>query len=86
MDDELNKLSESFNQELLLMKVGFAPTQRVEILSLITAYQGQVIELNGVSASFQVLGTSSKLDGMKEVFSDYQIIEMARTGEAAIHK
>ena len=76
----------SISQELMLMKLRISPKIRSEILQLIEAFGGDIIEMNTETVSFQVIGSASKLDGVVETFRDYKIIEMARTGEAAIHK
>lgn len=77
---------ESISQELMLIKLKLNTGIRGQIIQLIEAYEGRVIEMNKESISFQVIGPASKLDGVTQVFRDYEIIEMARTGEAAIHK
>lgn len=77
---------ESISQELMLMKIKINPKIRIQILQLIEAYGGKVIELNTTTVSFMVVGQASKLDGVTLVFREFTIVEMARTGEAAIHK
>mgnify|MGYP001554715856 CR=1 FL=1 len=76
----------SISQELMLMKVKINPKIRGKVLQLIEAYSADIIEMNGESVSFQIVGQASKLDGVTKVFREFEIIEMARTGEAAIHK
>ena len=78
--------SESISQELMLMKLKINRDIRSEVIHLIDTFKGSVIEMNKESVSFQVIGSASKLDGVTTTFRDYEIIEMARTGEAAIHK
>ncbi|MCP4750339.1 MAG: acetolactate synthase small subunit [Proteobacteria bacterium] len=78
--------SESISRELMLMKVKIDYEIRGQILQLIDAYGGTVIEMNPESISFQVTGSASKLNGLTQIFREFEIIEMARTGESAIHK
>lgn len=78
--------SDSISQELMLMKLKFNPKIRSQILQLIEAYGGMVIEMNTETVSFRIIGSASKLDGVTKTFREFNIIEMARTGEAAIHK
>ncbi len=78
--------SESISQELMLMKLKINPEIRSEVIHLIDTFKGSVIEMNKEAVSFRVIGSASKLDGVTLTFRDYEIIEMARTGEAAIHK
>ena len=53
---------------------------------MIQAFEGNLIEMNQEHITFMVTGSASKIDGVAEIFCDYEIMEMARTGEAAIHK
>lgn len=76
----------SISQELMLIKLKISSKNRGQVLQLIEAYQGKVIELNTETLSFSVIGSASKLDGVAATFREFTIIEMARTGEAAIHK
>ncbi len=78
--------AESISQELMLMKLKINPKIRGQILQLVEAFGGTVIEMNTETVSFQVIGDASKLDGVTKTFREFKIIEMARTGEAAIHK
>ncbi len=78
--------TESISQELMLMKLKINPRIRGQVLQLIEAFGGTVIEMNPDTVSFRVLGQASKLNGVTQTFREFKIIEMARTGEAAIHK
>lgn len=79
------QMEKSICRELLLMRVRVTPQQRFEILNLISSYEGRIVEMNNSLLSFEVVGRASKLDGLLEVFRAYDIVELARTGEAAIH-
>ena len=72
--------------ELMLMKIKVNSSNRSQILQLILAYDGSIIQMDGQSVSFRVFGSASQLDGVSGVFREFEIIELARTGEAAIHK
>ena len=80
------KPAQTISLELMLVKVQARPEKRTEVLTLVQAYQGNLIEMNHESVTFEITGTASKLDGVAEVFREFPILEMARTGEAAIHK
>ncbi len=77
---------QTISRELILLKLKVPKDQRTQILTLIQAYEGNLIEMNQDHITFMVTGSASKIDGVAEVFGDYEIHEMARTGEAAIHK
>ncbi len=80
------KPHQTISLELMLVKVQAGVAQRTQVLTLVQAYQGNLIEMNHESVTFEIAGSASKLDGVAEVFSEFTILEMARTGEAAIHK
>jgi len=82
----LLKPDDSVSLELMLIKVKINPKNRAQIIQLANAYEASIIEMNGKSASFRVVGSASLLDGMTDVFREFEIIELSRTGEAAIHK
>jgi len=82
----LLKPDESVSLELMLIKVKMNSENRAQIIQLANAYEASIIEMNGKSASFRVVGSASLLDGMTAVFREFKIIELSRTGEAAIHK
>ena len=77
---------ESITCELLLLKVKIKEGERSDILSLINAYKGDIIEMNGNSVSFKAVGSAAQLNGLMQVFRDYEILQLARTGEAAIRR
>jgi acetolactate synthase I/III small subunit len=82
----LLKPDDSVSLELMLIKVKMNSENRARIIQLANAYEASIIEMNGKSASFRVVGSASLLDGMTDVFREFEIIELSRTGEAAIHK
>ncbi|PCI29510.1 MAG: acetolactate synthase small subunit [SAR324 cluster bacterium] len=79
-------LSESMTRELMMAKVKFSHENRSTILQLINANQGAVIEMNKETISFEVVGSASQLDGITQIFREFELIELSRTGEAAIHR
>jgi len=76
----------SISKELMLVKVKIDQKKRGELLQLVDALQGTILELNQESLCFQVVGSASNLDGIVQILREYEIIEMARTGEAAIQR
>ncbi len=82
----LLKPTATIAEELMLIKIGIDPSNRSSVLQLISAYDGNIIQMNDRSVSFRVCGNASQLDGVTSVFREFDIVELARTGEAAIHK
>jgi len=76
----------SISKELMLVKMKIAQKKRGELLQLIDALQGTILELNHNTLCFQVVGSASNLDGIVQILREYEIVELARTGEAAIQR
>ena len=77
--------SKTISAELMLVKIQVSPEQRTKALELVQAFSGEVVEMTSTLLTFQIVGSASQLDGATEVFREFEILEMARTGEAAIH-
>lgn len=71
-------------RELLLMNISVNDKNRSEILSLIKAYPTEIVQMNSDHIIFQAIGNADQLDGLAEVFRKFKILQLARTGEAAI--
>ncbi|MDT8447793.1 MAG: acetolactate synthase small subunit [bacterium] len=78
--------SQTICAEMMLVKLKADSQNRGHVLELIQAFDGEVIEMNSQVVSFMIMGSAGKLDGASEVFREFEILELARTGEAAIHK
>ncbi|MDX2469781.1 MAG: acetolactate synthase small subunit [SAR324 cluster bacterium] len=86
LEVKLLEPAQTVSLELMVIKIKAGTGKRPQILTLMQAYKGNLIEMNHDFITFETTGSASKLDGVAEVFSDFEIVEMARTGEAAIHK
>ena len=70
--------------ELALIKVKCPPESRTEILQVAEAFKGKVVDLSEKTITFQVAGSSEKLDAVHRVFNPYGILEMIRSGKILI--
>ena len=78
--------SQTIAAELMLVRLKAGAEQKMKVVEMIKAFEGEVIEMDGETVSFRIMGSASKLDGATEVFREFEVLELARTGEAAIHK
>ncbi|KAK3586193.1 hypothetical protein CHS0354_013143 [Potamilus streckersoni] len=76
----------SHSREMMLMNLEFKSEHRTEIISLIQGNKGEIVEMTPTHISFEVNGSANQLDKLTELFREFNITEMARTGEAAIHR
>lgn len=74
----------SVNRELMLIKIHAPAAKRVEVLDLVNAFRGKVIDLNRNSLIAEVTGEATKLLAFQEMMVPYGIIEVARTGLVAL--
>jgi len=77
--------SKTISAELMLVKIRVDAAQRAQALELVQAFSGEVVEMNSELLSFRIVGSASQLDGATKIFREFEILELARTGEAAIH-
>ncbi len=73
-------------KELALIKIRCTETSRTDILQLGTAFKGEVVDLTDTTITFQVTGTSNKLNALETVFKNHDILEVIRTGKVLISR
>lgn len=71
---------DSLQRELALVKVKSSSDQRTEILQIADVFKARNMDLSDSSLTFQVTGTSSKLNAFQELLRPYGIIELIRSG------
>ncbi len=76
----------SLERELALVKVSGKGEARVEALRLATAFHGQVVDANTEHFIFQVTGKSSKIDQFIAIMRPLGLVEVCRTGVAAMNR
>lgn len=74
------------SRELILVRIKADKENRTDLLQLVDSFQAQLIEINDKSLSFYATGDGNKINELVKVLRDYELIELARTGEAAIHR
>jgi acetolactate synthase-1/3 small subunit len=71
-------------REMALVKVAGAGEHRIEALRLAEVYRARVVDATIGSFVFEVTGTSEKIDKFCELMREVGLVEVARTGIAAI--
>ena len=74
----------SVAMELLLVKVSSDSDSKNDIISVTSSYRASLVNIGDHSLTFRVSGTLDQIDKLIEQLSGYGIIEMARTGIAAL--
>ena len=71
-------------RELALVKVAGTGEHRIEALRLAEVYRARVVDSTISSFVFEVTGTPEKVDKFCELMREVGLVEVARTGVAAI--
>lgn len=70
--------------ELAMIKIKCTPQQRPEILQTSTAFKAKAVDITEDSLTFQVSGSSDKVDAAVKIFEPYGLIETVRSGNILI--
>ncbi|MGR3271136.1 acetolactate synthase small subunit [Thalassococcus profundi] len=76
----------SVERELALLKVAGKGDNRVEALRLADVFRAQVVDSTLESFIFQLTGTPEKVDAFADLMRPLGLIEVARTGVAALSR
>jgi acetolactate synthase-1/3 small subunit len=74
----------SVERELALVKVASTGEERVESLRLSDAFRARVIDTTTDSFTFEITGASSKIDAFVALMRPLGLVDVSRTGIAAI--
>jgi acetolactate synthase I/III small subunit len=81
---DLTDLGPHVARELALVKVTGTGEHRIEALRLAEVYRARVVDSTISSFVFEVTGTSEKVDKFCELMREVGLVEVARTGVAAM--
>lgn len=70
----------SVTRELMLVKLRARDIERKAIYDLAGIFHGKIVDVTKDSLVVEVTGQSGKLESFLELLSDYEILELARTG------
>ena len=83
---EVLENDDSFKRELMLIKVRNEQAHRQDIMSVIDIFRAKVVDYSLEALCIEVTGEPSKIDAFVSLMSDYEIIEMCRTGIVALER
>lgn len=81
---DLTDLGPHVERELALVKVAGTGEHRIEALRLAEVYRARVVDSTISSFVFEVTGNPDKIDNFCELMREVGLVEIARTGVAAI--
>lgn len=71
-------------KELALIKVHCDSDSRTEILQIADAFKCRNVDISDTTMTFQVTGSSSKIDAVRKMLDKFGILEVVRTGKVLI--
>ena len=75
---------EFVDREMALIKVKAEATTRAEALRIVDIFRGKVVDVSPTSYTIEVTGDGKKIEAIVELLQHLGIIEIVRTGKAAI--
>jgi acetolactate synthase-1/3 small subunit len=74
----------SSQRELMLVKLAVDTHLRETIPGVADAYKAEIVDIGEKSMTLEIVGKPTKIDAFVEVISQYEILEMCRTGATAL--
>ncbi|HYR02811.1 MAG TPA: acetolactate synthase small subunit [Syntrophobacteria bacterium] len=75
---------EFVDREMALIKVKAETTTRAEALRIVDIFRGKVVDVSPTSYTIEVTGDEKKIEAIVELLQHLGIVEIVRTGKAAI--
>ena len=75
---------EFVDREMALIKVKAEAASRAEVLRIVDIFRGKVVDVSPTSYTIEVTGDEKKIEAITELLQHLGIIEIVRTGKAAI--
>ena len=76
--------SPSIERELVMIKVRASKETRADLVSVVDIFRAQIVDITSENVVIELTG--SQIDAICEVLSDYEIVEIARTGTIALSR
>lgn len=73
--------SKTVEKELALIKLKCKAEQRTEILQYCDHFKATTVDMTETSMIIQVTGNSDKIDAMKRLLDNFEVLEYIRTGK-----
>ena len=71
-------------RDLMLIKIGATPAQRIEAVLLVEMFRGRVVDIGPDTLMIEIAGQETKIEAFIDLMRPYGILELARTGRIAL--
>ena len=62
------------------------PATRSDIVNIVEIFRAKIVDVNRETMVIELTGEENKIDALCEVLSEYEIIEIVRTGKIALSR
>ena len=69
-----------------LIKIKAGKESRADIKNIVEIFRAKIVDISPENVVVELTGQQSKIDGFIDMFADYEIIEIARTGAIALSR
>ena len=76
----------SIERELVMIKVKATKETRSEIVDIVNIFRAQIVDVGQENLVIELTGQKNKIDAICQVLSDYEIVEIARTGAIGLSR
>ncbi len=67
-------------RELLLVKVMAGKSEKQDLIAIADVFRAKIVDVSTETLMMELTGTQNKLDAFLNLLSDYEVIELVRTG------
>ena len=78
--------TEHITRELVMIKVRATAETRADIINVVNIFRAKIVDVSKSNVVIELTGEAKKIDAICEVLSDYEILEIARTGAIALSR
>ena len=77
---------DNITRELVLIKVKATAEARADLINIVNIFRAKIADVSKENVVIELTGEESKINAICEVLSEYEIVEIARTGAIALSR
>ena len=77
---------DNITRELVLIKVRATVEARADLINVVNIFRAKIVDVSKENVVIELTGTEPKINAICEVLSEYEIVEIARTGAIALSR
>ena len=77
---------DNITRELVLIKVRATAGARADLINIVNIFRAKIVDVSKENVVIELTGEESKINAICEVLSEYEIVEIARTGAIALSR